>query len=148
MMTMMVDVIKLYINLIERVFELLEKKKSRRRISRSTFNETINKVETAQNNLADAVEAIEIIKEEVISEKAKLDDLLKDVQRKRNEHERTSSELKTAQELLEKDQEKLKVALGINTTRDRILGFVGGVVASIVATALWILGSNLSFWLK
>ena len=138
-----IKIITLYISLIERAIEFLEGKKRKQKALNTPLGETLKKVEKAQEHLTEAIESIDVIREQVVAERQELDSLLAEVQRKREQYKETTNDLEATQDLLKQDQEKLRVALGINSPREKIIGFVSGVVASTVATALWVNGPKL-----
>ena len=138
-----------YINAIESVVKLFEKIRDQQRKQRvldAPFGDTLQKVAVAQEHLVEALEAMDIIREQAVTERSKLDSLLTEVEQKRKLYRKTTVDLETTQDLLDKDQEKLRSALGINTSREKFIGFVSGVIASITATAIWYLGSMLWTW--
>jgi hypothetical protein len=143
---MLLDSVSLYINLIEKLIEFIEGKRRKQKALNTPIGETLLKVETAQKHLTDAIEAIDIIKEQVVIERAQLDTLLTEVEQKREQYKEATSDLRTTQELLNQDQEKLRAALGVNSSREKLIGFISGVIASIFATAIWVFGSKLLSW--
>lgn len=143
----MLNSLNIYIDLIEKIFELIERKKRKNKVLTSPIGDTLHKVEKAQEHLTDAVEAIGIIKNQAIKEKDQLDNLLAEVQQKRQQYEDVKEDLNLTKDLLNKNKDKLKAALGINSTRDRLMGFISGVIASVLATAIWVFGSKIWFYL-
>ena len=140
---MFVDSVSVYINLIEKVIDLIEGKKRKRKALETPLGETLNKVETAHEHLTDAIESIDVIREQVVAEKTQLDILLKEVESKREQYHDATNDLNLTQKLLNQDQEKLRSALGVNSSRQKIVGFISGIVASVIATAIWVGGSKL-----
>jgi hypothetical protein len=138
-----VKIITLYISLIERLIEFIEGKRRKQKALNTPLGETLQKVETAQAHLTDAIESIDVIREQVVTERQELDGLLAEVQKKREQYKEATNDLETTQQLLNQDQEKLRTALGVNSSREKIIGFVSGVIASIVATAIWVFGPKL-----
>lgn len=133
---MIVNSLEIYIDLIERIIKYIESKRRKQRAMETPLGVTLKKVEAAQEHLTDALESIDVIREEVIGEKTKLDTLLAEVAAKRQEYEEASLDLETTQNLLNQDQDKLRSALGVNSSRERIIGFISGIVASVIATAI------------
>ena len=80
---MIIDVLSLYINLIEKLIDIVEGKKRREKVLKTPLGETLTKVETAQEHLTDAIEAIDIIRKQVILERTQLDTLLLEVENKK-----------------------------------------------------------------
>jgi chromosome segregation ATPase len=140
---MIINSISLYIDLVEKIIDFIEGKRRKQRAMDTPLGDTLKKVEVAQEHLTDAIESIDVIREQVVAEKGQLDTLLAEVASKRLEYKETSSDLKATQNLLNQDQRKLRTALGVNSSREKIVGFVSGIVASIIATAIWVSGSTI-----
>jgi len=140
---MVIESLSLYINLIEKLIDLVEGKKRKKKALNTPLGETLKKVETAQEHLTDAIEAIDIIHEQVISERTQLDTLLSEVEHKKVQYKEATSDLKDTQQLLNQDQEKLRTVLGINSKREKIIGFISGIIASLIAALIWKFGGVL-----
>ncbi len=100
---MIIDVLSLYINLIEKLIDIVEGKKRREKVLKTPLGETLTKVETAQEHLTDAIEAIDIIRKQVILERTQLDTLLLEVENKKAQYNEASKDLKDAKQLLNQD---------------------------------------------
>lgn len=111
--------------------------------TKANYADTLRKIAAAQEHLGSATESIDAMKSEFSTEKQRLDKLLKEITEKRSEYEAAAAELDTARELLGKDRGQLRSVLGLDERRGRISGFVAGVVASLLATALWTQGPAL-----
>jgi len=135
-----IDSLSLYINLVEKIIEIIEGKKRKKKALNTPLGETLKKVETAQEHLTDAIEAIDVIREQVVTERSQLDTLLSEVEQKKIQYKEATSDLKHTQQLLNQDQEKLRNALGINSSREKIIGFISGVIASLIAAIIWKFG--------
>jgi len=140
---MVIESLSLYINLIEKLIDLVEGKKRKKKALNTPLGETLKKVETAQEHLTDAIEAIDVIREQVISERTQLDTFLSEVEHKKVQYKEATSDLKDTQQLLNQDQEKLRTALGINSKREKIIGFISGIIASLIAALIWKFGGVL-----
>ena len=134
---MIIDVLSLYINLIEKLIDIVEGKKRREKVLKTPLGETLTKVETAQEHLTDAIVSIDIIRKQVILERTQLDTLLLEVENKKAQYNEASKDLKDAKQLLNQDQEKLRKVLGINSKREKIIGFISGIIASLIAALIW-----------
>ncbi len=141
--TLIIDSVKLYIDLIERIFEFIEGRRRTKKVMQTPLGETLEKVSVAQQHLTDAIESIDVIRQQVVAERTQLDQLLAEVENKRAQYNEATSDLKATQNLLTQDQEKLRAALGVNSSREKLIGFLSGIIASIIATAIWVLGSSL-----
>lgn len=140
---MIIESVKLYIDLIERVFEFIEGKRRTKKVMQTPLGETLQKVTVAQQHLTDAIESIDVIREQVMAERTQLDQLLAEVEKKKAQYNEATSDLRATQNLLTQDQKKLRTALGVNSSREKLIGFLSGIIASTIATAIWVLGSNL-----
>ena len=72
-----------------------------------------------------------------ILERTQLDTLLLEVEHKKAQYNEASKDLKDAKQLLNQDQEKLRKVLGINSKREKIIGFISGIIASLIAALIW-----------
>jgi len=140
---LIIESVKLYIDLIERVFEFIEGKRRTKKVMQTPLGETLQKVTVAQQHLTDAIESIDVIREQVMAERTQLDQLLAEVEKKKAQYNEATSDLRATQNLLTQDQKKLRTALGVNSSREKLIGFLSGIIASTIATAIWVLGSNL-----
>jgi DNA repair exonuclease SbcCD ATPase subunit len=103
-----------------------------------SYDETFRKISEAKQHLSEAVESLDSLKAQYADENNRLGSLLHDVKQKRSEYETASQELRLTKDLLAKDRDALRKALGIDERRGKIAGFVGGVAASLVATVVWV----------
>ncbi|WP_319521684.1 hypothetical protein [uncultured Desulfosarcina sp.] len=113
----------------------------------NSYNATLKKINDAQTQFSEAVEAIELLKSEYLEENERLGNLMNEVKTKKAEYEKTSNKLDLTKDMLQKDQEALKKVLGIDERRSKIAGFLSGVIASIVATAIWVYGPKIWKWI-
>jgi hypothetical protein len=111
--------------------------------ARTTYDETLQKISAAQAHLSQAVESIDSIRTEFTAEKSRLDALLEEIKARRQEYEQAAADLETARDLLGKDKNRLRSALGLDERRGRLSGFVAGVLASLMASFLWAKGPEL-----
>lgn len=87
------------------------------------YQETEEKIEKAQENFEEAVDALDRLRTHIETEGRRLESLMAELQEKKKEREVT-------EELLEQDQEALKKSLGLRSAQ--VYGFIGGVIASVV----------------
>lgn len=137
------ELLSAYFKLIESLLEHIGRRSRNRKARSVPIGETLQKVELAQEHLTEAIAAIDVIREQVVSERGQLDSLLAEVEKKKQQYREATQDLETTQNLLEQDQDRLRTALGVNTSKEKIVGFVSGVIASILATALWVFGTAL-----
>jgi len=103
--------------------------------------ETFQKIEAARTHLADAVVALDKLKDQYAAEGDRLEQLLADIAAKRADYVAAVKDRDLAKTLLAADQERLQEVLGMERLRQgKIAGFVGGVLASLLATAVWVWG--------
>ena len=133
------NVVSSYINFIEFLLGTFPDKKSVRALD-LPLGETLLKIESAHKHLTDVIEGIDIIRDQVMTEKTQLDRLIAEVEQKKTQYNEAANDLETTQQLLSKDQEKLRTVLGVDSSREKIIGFTSGVIASVIATAIWVLG--------
>lgn len=103
-----------------------------------THEATLAKLQNAHTSLAEAVEAIDVIRFECATESDRLAKLVEDINTKRAEAKATNDELSYLQKLTDEERNLLKTSLGVNDKRSKIAGFISGVLASVLATALWV----------
>ncbi len=103
-----------------------------------SYETTFKKIEAAQRNLAEAVEALDSLKVEYLDENKRLGKLLDDVKKKREEYHDATRELDVIKNLTSEEREQLRRSLGFNDRRSKIVGFIAGVLASLIATGLWV----------
>ena len=143
------DILSLYIDTVEQLVRLLSRhfrsvrfgplELELRRKTEREFDVTFAKIEKARTNMAEAVTALDDLRDQYTTEQDRLTKLLAEVKEKRAEYATATSDLVKTRELLQRDQDSLRRILGINDRRSKIVGFISGVLASLVATALWFL---------
>jgi len=155
------DMMFAYIDSIETILKLIQKLIGRhfktirigplelelRGQSTRTFEETFQKLNSAQKHLTDAVESLDTLRAQYIEENDRLTRLLEQVNTKKAEYDKTSNDLSLTKDLLQKDQDTLKRVLGVNERRAKIAGFISGVLASLLATVIWVYGPKVWPWL-
>jgi chromosome segregation ATPase len=159
---MSIDLLFNYINAIESLLRWLSQRIrvlrfgpleiELRRKAETEFDATFQKIEKARENLTEAVTALDDLRDRYADEQERLTNLLNDVKQKRAEYAKATGDLTKTRELLRADQETLRRVLGINDRRSKIIGFVSGVLASLIATLLWFGGSKIwnliGAWIK
>jgi multidrug efflux pump subunit AcrA (membrane-fusion protein) len=104
---------------------------------RAPYAATLEKLDTAKRNVTEALVALDRLRSEYSTEMVRLEKLITDTETKRTEYQSTLAQLKDTKNLLANDQAALREALGINDRLSKVVGFISGVFASLVATALW-----------
>jgi hypothetical protein len=107
------------------------------------FGQTLEKIAKAQQNLAEAISAIDEVKTKYVDENQRLEEVVQQVRAKRAEYQQARLDLTTARALLAQDRETLRRSLGINDRRSKVVGFISGVLASLVAAVIWVAAPSL-----
>ena len=146
-MTGLESVLATYINVVEQALRYLSRyfrtvrlgpvSIELRTAAEREFGQTIEKIARAQENLTEAIAAIDDVKTKYTDEKTRLDELIAQVRIKRAEYERAAQDLVRTKELLAEDQERLRRLLGLNDRRSKIVGFISGVLASLTTAVIW-----------
>lgn len=106
-----------------------------------TLDERLAKIDHARDNLADALEAMDDLRRQAEENKHALEALNRAVQGATRERDAVTSELDTVRSLAALDTETVRRALGVPSPArvwaERLISFVLGVVASLVASAIW-----------
>ena len=101
------------------------------------YDQVLLKLGTAHEHMADAVTALDDLQVEYSAEMDKVERLRGQVAAKKEEYANALEELATTRQLLAADRTRIRAALGLNDTRSKVVGFVGGVFASLVAALIW-----------
>jgi len=113
--------------------------------SLSTLDKRIQQIERARSSLQDATEAVRELKEIAKSNKAEVEAVLANLTQVRSEKQAAEQELVALRKLAEVDVEAFRKVAGVPTQlqiakerfRERAYGFLLGVLASVVASAVW-----------
>ena len=106
------------------------------------YEATFKKIAEAQESLSEGVAALDSLKADYGAERDRLTKLMDDVKKKREECQTANQDLVLTQDILKEDRDRLKRILGVDDTRSKIIGFVSGVLASLIAAGLWFAGSK------
>jgi hypothetical protein len=108
---------------------------------RQTIDERIAKIDAARNNLADALIAIDELKAAAGTNKADLEVALEQLGRTQAEHTAARKELELVRQVANSDVETFQRLAGVpsklHIAKERALGFVFGVLASLLASGIW-----------
>ncbi len=109
--------------------------------SHDSVDERLQKIETARESLAEAIVAVDALKSAAEENKRDLERLNVAIEQAESQKQSLSTELSTLKEIAAIDGDALRRALGLPTRldvwRDRIVAFLLGVAASVVAAFLW-----------
>jgi hypothetical protein len=105
----------------------------------------IRRLDVAKHHLMGAAQAVDRLKQQYERQRDRLDAVMTEIRRREDQFQDTVAKEETARRVLAEDQSRLQEILGITalqaTRKGRVVGFVGGVMASLVATALWVVGA-------
>lgn len=110
-----------------------------------TIDQRIAKIDTARANLVDGLKAIDELREAAEENKRELIAALEKLEQIQDEKHSAENELEQLRRIAETDADALRKVVGIPSKSDirkqQIIGFFGGVIASILATSIiWIGG--------
>jgi hypothetical protein len=105
-----------------------------------TRDERIAKIDVARENLQDALAALGDLKAEAEHNQIALNEAIQKLDATKAGHAFETKQLEQVREIAEADIAAFRRLAGINPTRERFIGFLGGVFASLIAAALWRLG--------
>jgi hypothetical protein len=109
-------------------------------------DERIARIDVARANLQDALDALGDLKSEAEANKVELEHVMRDLGEAKAGHAAQTEQLLQIRAIAEADVATFRKMAGIHPTRDRFVGFVGGVGASLIAAGLWKLGEFLLHW--
>lgn len=102
----------------------------------TNVDERIRKIEIAKENLQDALEAINSLSLTADENKRQLREALDDLDQAENKRASLENELAQIRQIATADVATFRKLAGISPIRDQIVGFVAGIIASIVASLL------------
>lgn len=115
--------------------------------SSQTIDERLAKIEIAKNNLMDSIKAIEELKAEAEKNKIEANLALNKLLQFKAEKEQAEKELSLVKTIAESDISTFKKIAGIpdnkEKNRDRLIGFVSGIFASLIASGLIYFGISI-----
>jgi hypothetical protein len=103
-------------------------------------DERIAKIDVARDNLQDALSALGELKAEAEQNKVALDEAIRRLDETKAGHAKEAKQLRQIRAIAEADIATFRRMAGINPARERFVGFLGGVAASLLAAGLWKLG--------
>lgn len=108
--------------------------------AQQSLDERIAKLDAAQKNLADGIEAIEQLKHDAERTKRDVTFAAEQLQRLSEDKEEAAKQLESIRRAANSDIDAFRQLAGVPTEasirRERVVGFVGGVIASLVASAI------------
>lgn len=102
------------------------------------IDDRITKIDAARSNLQDALEALDELTSEADRNKRELEDAVKKLEHIKVEHANKSTQLDELKKIAQSDIDTFRTLAGIqNPIKEMIVGFIGGVFASLVASLIW-----------
>ncbi|NQU68423.1 MAG: hypothetical protein HQ510_10815 [Candidatus Marinimicrobia bacterium] len=146
-----ITIIDLYIKLIAKILKKVNVKYRRIRVRplefelknepETSYEKTLEQIETTKEHLNDAISSVDNLKNEFMDKKKELDNIVNNIISKQKEKENIDEKFELTQRLLAEESSNLKEVLGVNkikeSSSDKVAGFVGGVIASLVAAAIF-----------
>jgi len=103
-------------------------------------DERIAKIDVARENLEDALVALSELKRDAHQNKVELREALRKLDEARMSHAAETTQLHQIRAIAEADITAFRRMAGINPVRERFVGFLAGIAASLIAAGLWQLG--------
>ena len=104
-----------------------------------SIDERIAKIDEAKKNLVDVIAAIDALRKEAEKNKEEAAQALQDIARLEKDKSMLHEEVEALKTLSQTNAQAFRKATGIpNAKTERIIGFVSGVIASIVASLILI----------
>lgn len=111
------------------------------RAARENIDTRVAKIEAARSNLVEAIEAIDELRDKAEENKRDLAALTEKLSRTEAQKASVDMQLSTLRDLAALDTQSVRQSLGIPTRlqiwRERLIAFASGIVASVVASAIW-----------
>ena len=105
-----------------------------------SLDERIKKIEDARSNLLEGLKAIDDLKLEADKNKKEAESALQELEKLKKSKALLEEEVETTKKIIETDIDKFKEIAGFPSQseikRERIYGFISGIVASIVASGI------------
>ncbi|MBA7660916.1 hypothetical protein ES703_68922 [subsurface metagenome] len=137
---LVVDILSLYISILETILGRISIRFRRVRVGPlefelkkgidSSYEKTLEKIELTKGLLTDTITSIDNLKGELLQKEKELEEVTSTVHVKREELDNLVGEVELSKHLLAEKSDKLKEVLGLR--RSRVVGFIGGVLASLV----------------
>lgn len=106
------------------------------------IDERIRKIDAARENLSDAISAVDELRREADENKIELERALVQIDVLRTQKESINAELDTLKQVANADTDAFRKLVGIPSRsavwRERGLGFVSGVIASVIASFIFL----------
>lgn len=109
--------------------------------TQQSLDERLAKIDVARENLAEALRAMDEIRDQAKDNKHALEALNRELEGTSREKENAAKEIETLRSLAQLDIETVRRALGVPTARRRMgelsFSFILGIIASLAAAWIW-----------
>jgi flagellar motility protein MotE (MotC chaperone) len=109
----------------------------------ATYEDTLQKLAQTRKQLEQAIAVVDTLHTDVAAKKKELDRVLQTIHSKEEEKQTLEQETALSRRLLQEDGDRLREVIGLYELRrsrtDKVGGFLGGVLASLVAAGIWAL---------
>lgn len=106
-----------------------------------SIDQRIEKIDTARANLADALAAIDELKQAASLNKADLEEAVSQLNQTHAARSEAERDLRGVRKIAESDVDVFRKLAGVpsrsQVAKERALGFLFGVIASLIASGLW-----------
>lgn len=111
------------------------------------IDERIAKIDEARKNLVDSLQLVDELRSAATENKQELESAISHINQLQVERKLAEEELTKLRELASVDTTALRTVIGIPSSREiwreRFFGFLSGILASTIATGLWLVGSKI-----
>ena len=110
--------------------------------TKGSIDERIAKIDAAKTNLMESLQAIDELKEEAERNKKEIIIAVEQVNRLEKDKTHLQSELEAIRTIVEADVSAFRQVAGLGPSeirRERLLGFLSGVIASLIASSIFLL---------
>lgn len=112
-----------------------------------SIDERIKKIDSARENLTEAIAAIDELRSQANSNKKDLQDALQRISEAEKQRQSLTEEIATVRQLAQADTQSFRRIIGLPTRadawRERLIGFASGIIASIIASIIYAVVTNL-----
>jgi hypothetical protein len=141
---MIQEIIQMYVDIFAKIFRLLELPGFKTEQNAKSIDERISKIDLAKKNLLESLSAIDELKTEAENNKLEFEKTINDLNRIKTDKSTLETEYDSLKQLSTKELNSLKTLIGIpDKNKERLIGFVSGIVASLIASGIIFL---ITYW--
>lgn len=142
---MLQEVIRLYVDAFEKIFQLLGFPGFKNQLGAKSIDERLSKIDSAKKALMESLSAIEELKKEAVNNKKEFEKTILDLNKIKTDKTTLETEYHSLKQLSSRELDSLKAILGIpDKNKERLIGFISGIIASLIASAIIFLISTIS----